>query len=233
MADHIRVKYLPHLVCSSSLPMQPWALGGLWLHHLICNYEVYQSIFSPSITPVLLLMWQHTSLIPFHLNFGYILSLPLNQPVKIPILHSAQGEGTFFRRHEHALHYIIILTFLSSDPAEHDFVPFFISRLIFLARCFSIQNTEKFTVEINLVGLVLQPRCDVRGGFADESEFERRRKRNLGGSLTEAIGFFLRGCLKIEKRWLVSDAVDLWKARKVKIFWRCESLFNSPCEVGK
>ena len=133
-----------------------------------------------------------------NLSFRIILPLPLNQLVKIAIFHPAQREGTFFRWYEHALHHRIVSAFPASDPAQHDLIPFFLSRLVFLARGGFIQNAKKLTFQIDLIGFVLQPLSDVRDGLTDEGGLESRGERSLGAFLTAAFGLFLGGCLKEE-----------------------------------
>ncbi len=124
-----------------------------------------------------------------NLNLRHIRPITLNQLVKVPRLHSAQRERAFPRRPEHALHFIA-LAFLISDPTQH--------HLILFPSSFLIQHTEEFAFKVYLVGLVLQPRCDLRGGFADEGGFEGRGERSLGGFLAAAFGLSLRGCLEEE-----------------------------------
>jgi len=122
-----------------------------------------------------------------NLNLRHILPLTLNQLVKIPVLHPTQRERAFPRRPEHALHFIA-LAFLVSDPTQH--------HLILFPSSFLIQDTEEFAFKVYLVGLVLQPRCDFRGGFADEGGFEGRGERSLGGFFAAAFGLSLGGCLE-------------------------------------
>lgn len=129
------------------------------------------------------------------LNLRHILPLTLNQLVESAILHPAQRERTFFRQHEHALH-LIAFAFPVSDPTQHHLIPFSVLGPIFPACGFFIQHTEKFAFKVYPVGLVLQPRCNVRGGFADEGGFEGRWERSLGGFLTAAFRQFLGGCLQ-------------------------------------
>lgn len=133
---------------------------------------------------------------PKNLNLRHILPFTLNQLVKSPIFYPAQRERAFFCRHEYAMHFIA-MAFPISNPTQHHFMSFLVPGSIFsTASSFFIQHSEKFAFEVYPVWLVLQPRCNVRGGSADEGGFEGRGERSFGTFLTAAFGLFLGGCLE-------------------------------------
>lgn len=72
---------------------------------------------------------------------------------RIFILHFAQRKRAFFRRHKHALRYILALIFLVSDSAQYDLIVFLVLEFNFLASTFLFNTSNNLSLRSISSGL--------------------------------------------------------------------------------